>query len=324
MASLAKINDRSSAGGYVLLLFLLGKRQLIVPQHRPFAFLFQFKISLCFKMKAVVLFVFLAAFALVQCYQDVHTSSIKRSLFSCFGLGARDTALRNVMKNGKPVTNAQLAISTDCIADMARTRVGGAGTVHYNFTTTACDVTVRQSDKMVSVKSKSEGPACGDLPTFQAVFLDYDPNGQTFMILDPGVAHWFFTRRLGGCDIFVAMSQGNRDRPIVIHSNLNRLGNDQPGNLRVKGEAVDEMLRAHPGFTVIARVYREAKPGDDRNQAEQELQRYRAAHNGVKFFGYDNWPPALLQNFQFIGHYDQMWNFILKGETNGQVTKITL
>ena len=72
-------------GGYVLLLLLLGKIQLIVPQHRPFAFLFQFKISLSSKMKAVVLSVFLD-FPLAQCYEDVHTPSTKRSLLSCFGL----------------------------------------------------------------------------------------------------------------------------------------------------------------------------------------------------------------------------------------------
>ena len=275
-------------------------------------------------MKAVVLSVFLAAFALVQCYQEVHTSSIKRSLFSCFGLGAKDTALRNIMKNGKPVTKAQLQISPDCKEDMDKTRVRVARTgVHYNFQRTACDVTVRQSDKVVSVKSKSESPACGDLPTFQAVFLNQDPNDQTFMVLDPAVAHWFFTKELGGCDIFVAMSPGNRDRPIVIHSNLDSCGNNKPENLRRKGEAVDQMLRAHPGYTVIARVYAESPPGTDMNQAEQELQRYRAAHNGVEFFVYNNLAPAL-QNFQFIGHYDQMWNFILKGEINGQVTKITL
>lgn len=274
-------------------------------------------------MKAVVLSLFLA-FALVQCYQDVHTSGNKRSLLSCFGLGGKDNALRNIMKNGKPVTKKELTISPFCARDMEKTRVGDASTgVHYNFQTTACDVTADASDKMVSVKSKSEGPACGDLPTFQAVYLPQEDNALTFMILDPAVAHWFFTRELGGCDIFVAIPQGNRDRPIVIHSNLNSCGN-KPQNLRRKGEAVDQMLLAHPGYTLVARVYAESQPGLERNQAKQELQRFQAAHNGVKLFGYDNWPPAKLQSFQFIGHYDKMWNFILKGEINGQVTKITL
>ena len=148
-------------------------------------------------MKTVVLSVFLA-FALVQCYQDVHTPSAKRSLLSCLGRGARNNALSNIMKNGKPVTKGQLEISPICAQDMEGTRLdvrtggGAGGGVHYDFQRTACDVVA--SDKLVSVKSKSEGPACGALPAFQAVYLPQEEDTLTFMILNPGVAEWFFTR----------------------------------------------------------------------------------------------------------------------------------
>ena len=43
------------------------------------------------------------------------------------------------------------------------------------------------------------------------------------MILDPERAPWFFTDRdrLGGCDIFVATSQNQGNKPLVIHANRN-------------------------------------------------------------------------------------------------------
>ena len=45
---------------------------------------------------------------------------------------------------------------------------------------------------------------CATLPEFQAAFLQQEPNKNTYMVLHPRRAHWFFTRSLGGCEMFVA------------------------------------------------------------------------------------------------------------------------
>ena len=156
---------------------------------------------------------------------------------------------------------------------------------------------------------------CANLPAFQAVFLPYDVNTNTYMILYPALAPWFFTSELSGCDIFVATAENQGNRPMVIHSNLNNCGKDVM-NLRSKGESVDQLLKSHPGYQLIARVYHEPL-GDEKMEGNQYLAEYKINHQGIYLISYNMVPPATPQHYQFFGHYDTKWNFILKGENNG-------
>ena len=48
---------------------------------------------------------------------------------------------------------------------------------------------------------------------------------------------------------------------------------------------------------------------------------YERAHPGILTIAYNNWPPTTLQQFQFIGHYNdaEYWIFTVKGEKDGKV-----
>ena len=286
-------------------------------------------------MKIVLCFVFLG-FALVLSHQDVQKRGGLLSTCKGAGTGANNNALRNLMEDGKPIPN-KLSVSHKCKADMAKTktvirnRVDNAITgVRFDFPTT-CYVT-EQSNMVVFVYAGKDetlpvppgSQQCADVPAFQAVFLNQDPNTNTYMTLQPDRAPWFFTLGLSGCDIFVATSQnpGQRNNPIVIHSNLDNYGNKLE-NLRTKGAKVDQLLQSHPNYRLIARVYN-APPRAERMQADQYLQQYKANHPGIRVVSYDTHPPATPQIFQFIGHYDRSWTFILKGEVDGRIqAKIT-
>ena len=181
------------------------------------------------------------------------------------------------------------------------------------------------SNLVVTVKSRAERPLpggerCVDLPVFQAAFLVQDEDANTYMVLNPVNSHWFFTRPLGGCDMFVATNPRYRHRPIVIHSNLNSCGTKLV-NLQTKGNSVDTMLRNHPEYTLIARAYGAPPPGAGRRDVDDYFRRYKASHPGIKVIFYDNHPPAKLQYFQFIGQYREgkSWKFTLKGEIDGKI-----
>jgi len=84
------------------------------------------------------------------------------------------------------------------------------------------------------------------------------------MILKPGVVPWFFTAKLGGCNVFLATAENKRNNPMAIHSNLNSCGN-KLDNVWLKGETVVQKLRvAHLDYTLIARVY-SAPPAEDKD-----------------------------------------------------------
>ena len=279
-------------------------------------------------MKIILCFVFLG-FALVLSHQDVQKRSTKRSVLPC--VGGNNQALLNLLGDGKPIAN-KLIPSTDCRTDMARTNIviknvrNEITGIRLDFQTT-CYV-VGLSNMVVHLYAKEEtgrvapgSKQCANIPTFQAVFLNQDPNTNTYMILKPDKAPWFFTLGLGGCDIFVATSHNpdQRNKPIVIHSNLNDCG-IKLQNLQKKGETVDELLQSHPNYRLIARVYNKPPPTDE--QTSRYLQQYEANHRGIKLVSYDT---STRQAFQFIGHYDQSWTFILKGEVDGIIlTQITL
>ena len=86
--------------------------------------------------------------------------------------------------------------------------------VRYDFTK-SCYV---EGDLQLVVKVKinpdTAAPGskeCATLPEFQAAFLQQEPNKNTYMALHPRRAHWFFTRSLGGCEMFVAKGSTRQD-----------------------------------------------------------------------------------------------------------------
>lgn len=267
-------------------------------------------------MKTAVFLVFLA-FSLALCYQDAQKRGLKRSLLPC--QKQNNKALANLVGNGKSI---KLSVLQTCSSSMTKMRtVDRPNEVHYDFEE-SCYVE-GDSQSLVTVKAKSDPPArggeqCAVLPVFQAAFLVQDVDTNSYMILNPATAQWFFTRRLGGCEMFVAKGSTRQD-VLVIHSNLNRCTN-KVTNLQQKGASVDQMMGRHPGYHLIARVYSEPtaaeKPAADRYMSDYEI-----AHPGILTVAYNIQPPTTLQLFQFIGQYndDQYWIFTVKGEIDGKV-----
>ena len=262
------------------------------------------------------------AFALVQCYQDVDTSAAKRSFLPCVGTGADNPALQNLMGIGRPIQN-KLKETLECGADMVRRKSGDPRTgERYDFDE-SCYVVGQSTDLSVSLRSKRQplipgAEACATLLAFQAVYLRQLTDAVTYMIMKPEVAPRFFTTTLSGCDIFVATSRGDRNKPIVIHSNLDSCGNKLQ-NLKKKGELVDQMLTAHRDYKLVARVYSE--PGkDEQIQAKAYLEKYLLYHPGILLVSYDTWS----QSWQFMGHFERKWKFIVKGEIDGRVKNVII
>ena len=269
-------------------------------------------------MKTAVFLVFLA-FSLALCYQDAQNGGIKRSLLPC--QKQNNKALANLVKNGKSIQN-KLSVLHTCSSSMTDMRtVDRPNEVHYDFEE-SCYVE-GDSKSQVEVKAKSDPPArggeqCAVLPVYQAAFLVQDENTNSYMILNPATAQWFFTRQLGGCEMFVAKGFTRQD-VLVIHSNLNRCTN-KVVNLQEKGASVDEMMGRHPGYHLIARVYSEP-PAAEKPAADAYMRGYETAHPGILTIAYNNQPPTTLQLFQFIGQYNdaQYWIFTVKGEIDGKV-----
>ena len=280
------------------------------------------------KMKTCVFIVFLAlpyCMILVLCHQDVHKPGAKRSLGSC---EKTNKALDNLLGNNRPI-HGKLKVTPDGCEEVMYEHKSplksGDKTIGVRFDPEKFCYVEGDSNLVVTVKSKDETPApggegCATLPAFQAAFLVQDKNANTYMILNPFRSHWFFTRPLGGCDMFVATNPRNRDGPIVIHSNLDSCGSKKK-NLEEKGNSVDEMMRYHPRYTLIARVYGHGAPppSTDRRDADLYFREYRASHPGIRIISYDNYLPATPQPFQFIGQYKEgeSWKFTLKGEIDG-------
>ena len=297
-------------------------------------------------MNTILCFLFLA-FALVLSHQDVQ----KRKDVQKRGGGpsrqretpesrAATAALDNFKNPGAPIELDALQVTDPCrsILMASRLDVGNTG-VHYNFQQT-CYV-FGEPDLKMSVKSKTEAPIAptASNPEFQAVFLYYEDNKNTYMILDPGVnpgvrnrVRWFFTSRLSGCDVFVARPKATappniRHNAIVIHSNLNECVNNAR-NLQLKGTSVDETISHHPNYELIARAYCKPKP-NEQVQANQFLRQYEISHPNVRLVSYDVEPPAVPQLFYFFGEYKPgnnnaagKWEFTLKGADDGLLTPV--
>ena len=95
---------------------------------------------------------------------------------------------------------------------------------------------------------------------FQAVVLPFIWGTDTYTILNPSVAPWFFTDNLGGCDVFVATAANRGSSPMVIHSNRGKFIKDLARDLLSKGEDVDKILKRKSEsdgyeWKVITRVY---------------------------------------------------------------------
>ena len=287
-------------------------------------------------MKNVLFFVFLLTFELVLSHQDV-----QKRVSSLFGpkpqvtLQSTAKALENLEEVGvrtfetwtteRDRALVEPPVSDECENDMKANKIGDAKTgIHYDFQATC--YLIGNSNLVLFMKSKTEpnvptgSKKCAKVPAFQAVFLPQDYNANTYMILNPAMAPWFFTAPLSGCDIFVATNPNQGDRPIVIHSNLNEYQNYLVVNLKLKGATVDEMLELrHPGYQVIARVHYKPLPGEEED-VNPYLEQYKIQHQGIHLISYTHEPPATSQVFHFFGHYDGQWKFILKGEKDGKTT----
>ena len=179
---------------------------------------------------ATAVFLVLLAFSFrALCHQSVQNYGLKRTLLPCQKQNVK--ALSNLVGNGKPILGNgksipdKLSLQFYCTSSMAQKRIVDSNNeVRYDFTK-SCYV---EGDLQLVVKVKinpdTAAPGskeCATLPEFQAAFLQQEPNKNTYMVLHPRRAHWFFTRSLGGCEMFVAKGFTRQD-VLVIHSNLDK------------------------------------------------------------------------------------------------------
>lgn len=289
-------------------------------------------------MRKILCLVFLVTF--VQSHQDVQEKGniLPRPPNVPDEVTPQSTlnALNNLMKTGVPIKlmwspmrlllNHELGqpVSKACLADMRQHRYGDENTgIYYDFQRT-CYLIGRKVDRLLSMKSTSDNsvPAgsqrCAKLPQLHAVFLPFEPNKNTYMILKPDIAPWFFTSELSGCDIFIATSPTAGEHPIIIHANLNKYGDEFIKTLLVKGKTVDQMLMSRPGYRLVARVYCEV-PSKVKADAMHYFRSYKGEHPHLKLFRYGEF-----QYYHFLGHFGgNRWQFILKGD-DGTTTPLNL
>ena len=274
-------------------------------------------------MKGIVLFCFLASTAALTIPAR---NSLPRNLFSaCLGRLSNDDPIANLRKDNKAVT---VSPDDDCKQLMLEGSTDvDARNLRFNPFDNACLMGIRNypkpTDKQVSLyRDKPDGSlpryvsACTREKDHLAYYLPYEENKNTFMILDPAKASWFFTSPLGGCDIFVATNPNNK--PLLIHANANAVGNDMAANLKLKGDDANKIIQANDGYNLVARIYA-ARPGTDLG-AYYETRRPR-----VQLCTYNTALPKE-QKFYFIGHYEATvgaWEFFLKGEFTGKITKLS-
>lgn len=124
------------------------------------------------------------------------------------------------------------------------------------------DLTVNVISETDSEAPGGSQKCCAFVPDFQAVFLPYETNKNTFTCLYQSVVPWFFTSSLSGCDIFVATHPNQPHKPMVIHSNLDKYKENLLVGLQEKGESVDKILTSYSGYQLIARVHNSPPPKD--------------------------------------------------------------
>lgn len=170
------------------------------------------------------------------------------------------------------------------------------------------------------MKSKTEdvppgGEQCAKNPAFQAVYLPFD-------YIMPNEAPWFFTAPLSGCDIFVATNPDQPNRPIVIHSNLQKYKKHNLVNLQFKGMHADEMLAdSHLGCQLIARVYHKPSPGEEMD-VNNYLEKYKKKTPKDHALKLSSGNTSVLSFFW--SSQKMQWNFLLKGEIDGVTTSFAV
>ena len=268
----------------------------------------------------------------------------------CCGKNQERNALQNLLGEGREATN--LIVSTDCHLFPAIEEFStwlaikeNGNTYEYNpqkssyeiqprtigiqvIPKESCrvgldnfkptDINVISNSESKKDKDFKECPSNGqNALQFQAFFLKFQENMNTFMFLDPNRARWFFTSELGGCDIFVAIDQSKPDNPLVIHSNMNVINNDKD-NLEHKGDTVDKIMKFVPeGYKVKARVYHKSPdPG-----AQKYMETYKKNHDIGNIVFYD--AASLESLFLFFGYYsNSVWHFFIKAQKGGETYKV--
>ena len=254
--------------------------------------------------------------------------------------------LFNLMAPNQPIKSAPL--SSACLIMDMRGKCDYSKPdieVPCNFGKTTCFAVAVKDEKKssfvvyaISKTNEVEIPPgsdqCKNSLALQAVALPFIPDRDTYTILNPGVAPWFFTDDLAGCDVFVATAAYRGSSPMVIHSNRNKFIEDPARDLQSKGEDVDKMLKRISNsdgyeWKVIARVY--YGPTTETEMEKIGLKRYADEHRGIKLIGYQKIPGSKNENFAFFGHYTNpniakaigtiqpCWRFIFKAYSTGTI-----
>lgn len=115
----------------------------------------------------------------------------------------------------------------------------------------------------------------------------------------------------------IGIDQNNRNKPLVIHSNMNKIKNYND-NLEHKGNTVDMMIMKFvPGYKLKARVYH--KSPDPATQKYMET--YGKKHEIGNIVFYD--AASLKSEFLFFGHYsDSVWHFFIKAQEGGETYNV--
>jgi hypothetical protein len=250
------------------------------------------------------------------------------SLLSC-GKEQERNALQNLL--GKGTEKTQLVVSSDCFkmfSTRSAIKKNGKTLGEQIIPKDSCRVGLDNDENTyINVISKSESdnedfkecPSNGqDDRQFQAFFLTYELNMNTFMFLDPNRARWFFTSSLTGCDIFVAINKNNPNNPLVIHSNMNAIENNKD-NLEHKGNTVDKIMETVPvGYELKARVYHKSQHPD----ARKYMDTYRNEHPHIEIIMFYN-AESQGSPFLFFGYYSNaVWHFFIKAKNGGETYKV--
>lgn len=285
--------------------------------------------------------IFTSALVLGRQEAQKRGDTVSRQNKSPVTLASTDVAILKLMTATSPIVRKPI-VSFACRVDMNKQchLSDPPNGIRCDFINT-CYVVGMPSDYAIQIFSKTtngEVPENPDLPPgskqmanigrFQTMFLPFADNGDTYTILNPTVAPLFFTDDLGGCDMFIATATDKGDKPIVFHTNRNRVL-DPVENLRNKGQSVDKILmKSYPGYKVVVRVQWTSLKPAEKGKIDQYLQgEYTQGHPFIELLPYNNHDGLPMghadkeQFFSFIGHYkDQtVWKFILKGSTSGTI-----
>lgn len=146
--------------------------------------------------------------------------------------------------------------------------------------------------------------------------LPFQENHHTYMFWEWGNGNnWFFTADLTGCDMFVAKNPDFPNRALIIHSNLNRLKEDEEQNLRLKAEIAQAITADYSDYRIVMRAYHQPTS----QNAITYIKEYEADHSktGSKIFVYPYDRKLNELGFIFFG---KDGNFYLKSPTVGKET----